>query len=171
MPDGFEKKLAFIDLSQGRQAKTWAIIAGTLFGIVRFSVGAIFVTMLPHRHEPPIRGVADVIWWAVLGAAVGAGLSGTWTWRSIQAMRPTKALGAVVGLLAGIGSYVGVAVVGAVFGAFFADGVGDGLIVAVGMSLVCGTGSALFTGVFVFPALAIAGFCMSIVQLRFTPTS
>ena len=86
-------------------------------------------------------------------AAVSAGLAGTLLWPFLVARHPSRRRGAIAGLLAAWCSYLGIALFGAGWG--LAEN-GEAATALFG-ALFCGFGSIFFTGLIVFPALAVAG--------------
>ena len=132
----------------------WAVFVGILFGVVRFSVGVVFIFWMvePNKNLGGALYVpAEVAWLASIAASTGAGLVGGIMFWRLRKQRITKFQGATVGVMAAFGSYVSIAVcVGAVFGAF--NGVTWGAL------------SAMITGIVTIPVLAILGMVLSSMQ-------
>jgi hypothetical protein len=129
----------------------WSVFVGVVFAAVRFSIGAIYALML---------GAPLGTWYVSCAAAVCAGvIAGAMFWR-LQVPQPKNSKGALVGVAAAIGSYLGVVIAALVLSMDSENGAKDPFIAVFG-SIACGAGSAMITGMAVFPSLVILGVLLS----------
>lgn len=135
----------------------WTMLSACVFGLVRFGIGAFLVSNLePEKHAELRTGAAYI-----RHAPIVAGITAAICWFVLALLnrrqQPGVAKGVLLGSLTATLSYVGIAVYESIVLISLERELPELLFAAVFGFIGCGIGSAMYSGMFVFPTLILIG--------------